>query len=96
MGLNQSLFVANPDTKIFLVEVEGSLPDPDVPKGVSSIFLIINNPPDKGDCKISTTSGIALIDTFTIEFSNWDDKDGHYIADYSIYGEDNFCYSYFC
>ena len=87
IGLNQSLFVANPDIKIFLVEVEGSLPDPDIPKGVSSILLIINNPPDKGDCKINATSGMALLDTFIIEFSNWDDKDGHYIADYSIYGK---------
>lgn len=87
MGLNQSLFHSNPDIKIYLVEVFGILPDPQIPKGVSSMFLIINHPPENGDCKISATSGMALLDVFSIEFSNWDDKDGHSISDYSIYGK---------
>lgn len=86
MGLNQSLFISNPEVQVYLVEVVGSLPDPSVPKGESAMFLIINHPPENGDCKINATSGMALLDVFLVEFSNWEDEDGHTIDDYSVYG----------
>ncbi|KFM68412.1 hypothetical protein X975_19435, partial [Stegodyphus mimosarum] len=44
MGINQTLFVENPDIKVLLVEVIGSVRNPDIPDGISSILLIINTP----------------------------------------------------
>ncbi|XP_054717405.1 uncharacterized protein LOC129226802 [Uloborus diversus] len=85
LGINQSLYLEYPDVKVFAVEVRGYLSDPDIPRGLSSLFLILNHPPENGLCRMNATQGMALLDIFSIEFLNWDDKDNHNIADYSIY-----------
>ncbi|GIY31253.1 hypothetical protein CEXT_70301 [Caerostris extrusa] len=97
MGLNQSLYALNPDVHVYLVEVTGIIPASDVPNGISSLFLIINHPPANGKCNINASSGMALLDQFSIEFSGWEDEEGHEIYDYSIYvkyGEETLRLSY--
>ena len=46
-------------------------------KGRAEYKFTVNYSPSNGTCKVNTTTGKALIDTFFFSCRDWIDKDGH-------------------
>lgn len=55
-------------------------------KGLASLVLIKNQPPQNGVCSISPNNGISLQTPFLIECVNWIDLDGSIIR-YEYFGK---------
>ena len=76
----KQLFLNNPQIKNWKFEVIYSFPST---KGISSLNIIVNQPPINGSCLISPSIDSATDTSFTISCADWFDEDG--IKDYLVY-----------
>ena len=87
LGIYKSFFKNYEDHLSFHIQVTGVDTQEEKPKGKAKLYLQINQPPRPGRCLLSSTTGLAMLTIFKMDFLGWFDPENHKIRDYSIYSE---------
>ena len=84
LTLMSDLFINNPEEIIYKIELLVFIKSRNV-SGSAAMLIYVNFPPVRGSCDINPKIGYAFDTLFTIDCSNFIDKDGTLVS-YSFYG----------